>query len=79
MDSPVELVSVKLQPPDQASELDQNFMKHFQFLKDVREKINDKETHPNPARTKMFGIRCNFGTDDFFFLSLFALAIRAAW
>lgn len=48
-------------------------------LRDLRERIRSKQFDPNPGKIRMFGIKCNFGTDDFFFLSLFALAIKAAW
>lgn len=80
----VELKSFKLQPEDRdgcndglGSEV-QKSRKRRHFLREVRQRIRYKESH-NPSRSRMFGIKCNFGTDDFFFLSLFAVAVKAAW
>lgn len=81
----VELKSIKLQPTDQGGRNDglgsevQKSRERRRFLREVRKQVGYKESHSNPSRSRMFGIKCNFGTDDFFFLSLFAVAIKAAW
>jgi hypothetical protein len=50
------------------------------FLIEARQRVAQMQmSNTSSSRIKMFGIKCNFGTDDFFFLGLFALALRAAW
>ncbi len=48
-------------------------------LRLLREGIRHKESDSNRGRMVMFGVKCNFGTDDFFLLSLIALAMRLTW
>ena len=47
-------------------------------LRQRREKLSHLMGE-NSGRARMFGVTCNFGTDDFFFLPLFGVAIRATW
>lgn len=73
-----EVIPVNMWPTGQARKLGED-KRHREFLKKVREDISYKESHTNPGRIKLFGISCSSGTDDFFFFSFFALAVRAAW
>lgn len=81
---PVELKSVELQSVNLGSygdvpEETVQQKSRRRKLKGLRELIRHKEFDPNPGKIRMCGVKCNFGTDDFFFLSLFALAVRASW
>lgn len=78
-EEPVELKSVKLQSVNLGSYSDEETEQGKSHRKKLRELIRHKEFDPNPGKIRMFGIKCNFGTDDFFFLSLFALAARVSW
>lgn len=51
----------------------------FNQIKKRRREIRHRSANPNSGKTYMFGVKCNFGTDDFFFLSLFCIALRTAW
>ena len=85
--NPVELRSVKLADPRTADshrkegleKATKNLLDKFHQVKERRRKIRYRTSHSNSGKTRMFGIKCNFGTDDFFFLSLFAMGLRAAW
>lgn len=46
-------------------------------LRHRREKLSHLEK--NSGRARMFGVTCNFGTDDFFFLTILSAAVRATW
>lgn len=48
-------------------------------VKKRRKEIRNRHSHPNSGKTRMFGVKFDFGTDDFFFLALFAVVLRAAW
>ena len=57
-------------------------------LKQVRKTILDRllgvqrrriDIGNRRGKARMFCITCNFGTDDFFFLSLIVLLLRVAW
>lgn len=43
------------------------------------EDYEEKREHKRSGRVCLFGVSCNYGTDDPFFLSLLAIALRATW
>ena len=80
---PVELTSVTLKTvvdlqsvrvKDEHSNLDKTRKK---VLRQRRQKLHHLDK--NSGRAHMFGITCNFGTDDFFFMPLIGAALRATW
>lgn len=82
--NPVELKSIVLTKADPhgkeaIEKATERLLDKFHQVKERRKKIRNRTSHSNSGKTRMFNIKCNFGTDDFFFLSLFAMGLRAAW
>ena len=82
---PVELKSITLHPVDlQNNELGEEHAGRAELGRAGRKslRLRRKNIHhldQNSGKAKMLGVTCNFGTDDFFFISLFGVAIRATW
>ncbi len=78
---PVELTPITLQAAMEVRDKEEHPAKvdktRRKLLRHRREKLSHLEE--NSGRARMFGVTCNFGTDDFFFLPLIGVAVRATW
>ena len=73
--------SYTLQSVDLGKENGQEESSKLERKRTLRHRRNlvTEKAHLSAGRTRLFGTNCNFATDSFFGLSLFALALRLTW